>query len=267
MLLLLLGFVGLLLLNTNRLSDWVKENIHFKVIMNNDVPETEIFRVQDALDAKNYVRETKYITKEQAAKDLQEDLGEDFIETLGYNPLSPTIHVKFIAFYANPDSIKTIERDLREFPEIKEVYYQKNLIQAINENVRKISLFILFFSAFLLLIALALINNTIRLAVYSKRFIIRKMQLVGATSAYIRKPFLVKSVLQGILGALIAIFLLTGLIYYVQDYMEGIVRLDDVKILGLLFGIVILLGIIMNWISTFFAVNKYLRIKTDKLYN
>ncbi len=266
LLLLLFGIVGLLLLNTQRLSNYVKENIHFKVILHENLPEVEIYRVQKSLDARSYVKETKYIDKEEAAVALQDALGEDFIETLGYNPLLPTIEVKFLASYANTDSIPIIESDLKEFEGIKEVYYQKNLIQAVNENVHKISLFILFFSGFLLLIALTLINNTIRLSVYAKRFIIRTMQLVGATSSFVRRPFLLRSALQGFIGALISILLLTALIYFLQDQMEGIVRLSDIKLLVILYSIVIFIGIALNWTSTFFAVTKYLKIKTDKLY-
>lgn len=266
LLLLLLGTVGLLLLNTNRLGNYVKENIHFKVILEDDLREVDIFRIQKALDARAYVKETEYINKEQAAVDLQQALGEDFLQTLGYNPLLPTIEVKFLASYANNDSIAVIEADFKEFDGIKEVYYQKNLIEAVNENVRKISLFILFFSAFLFLIALTLINNTIRLSVYSKRFIIRTMQLVGATSNYIRRPFLIKSVFQGIISALLSIALLTMGIYFLQEEVAGIVTLNDIELLLVLFAIVITLGIVINWISTYFAVSKYLRIKKDKLY-
>jgi cell division transport system permease protein len=266
LLLLLLGTVGLLLLNTNRLSTYVKENIHFKVILNNELREVEIFRIQKSLDARKYVKETRYIDKEQAAADLQEALGEDFLQTLGYNPLLPTIEVKFLASYANNDSIAIIEKDLMEFDGIKEVYYQKNLIQMVNENVRKISLGILVFSAILFLIALTLINNTIRLSVYSKRFIIRTMQLVGATPGYIRRPFLLKGALQGFISALLAIAVLTLFVYFGQDQLEGIVSLNDIEIMLLLFALVIVLGIVLNWISTYFAVSKYLRIKTDKLY-
>lgn len=266
LLLLLLGSVGLLLLNTNRLSNYVKENIHFKVILNENLREVEIYRIQKSLDARNYVKETKYIEKEQAAVELQDALGEDFIQTLGYNPLLPTIEVKFLASYANTDSIPIIESDLKEFEGIKEVYYQKNLIQAVNENVNKISLFILVFSGFLFLIAITLINNTIRLSVHSKRFIIRTMQLVGATSGYVRRPFLFRGALQGLIGALISILLLTTLIYFLQDQMEGIIKLSDIKLLLILYAIVIFIGIALNWFSTYFAVTKYLRMKTDKLY-
>jgi cell division transport system permease protein len=266
LLLILLGSVGMLLLKTRQLSNYVKENIHFKVILNDNLPEVEIFRIQKSLDARLYVKETKYITKEEAASELQDALGEDFIQTLGYNPLSPTIEVKFLASYANNDSIPTIERDLKEFNGIKEVFYQKNLIQEVNENTRKISLYILIFSGLLLLIALTLIHNTIRLAIYSKRFIIRTMQLVGATPKYIRRPFVYSSVLQGFIAALLANMTLTIIVYFLQKQVEGIQFLSDILPLLILYGIVIVLGIILNWISTFFAVNKYLNIETDKLY-
>jgi cell division transport system permease protein len=267
LLLILLGSVGLLLLNTKRISDYVRENIIFKVILKDNIREVDIFQIQKALDAKPYVKETEYIPKEKAAIELQDELGEDFIEHIGHNPLLPSIEVKFLATYANNDSIALIENDLKEFNLIKEVYYQKNLIHTVNENVRNITLLVLIFSAFLLLIAVALINNTIRLAVYSKRFIIRTMQLVGATAGYIRMPFLYRSIIQALIGSIFAIAVLVGMIYFIQNKMSGIIRLNDLKTLGILFGIVLLLGIIINWISTYAAVTKYLTIKTDKLYN
>ena len=266
LLLVLLGSVGLLLLNTKRISDYVRENILFKVILKDNVREVDIFQIQKALDAKPYVKETVYIPKEKAAIELQEELGEDFIEHIGHNPLLPSIEVKFLASYANNDSISRIEADLKEFEQIKEVYYQKNLIHTMNENVRRITLGVLVFSSLLLLIAIALINTTIRLSIYSKRFLIRTMQLVGASVGYIRKPFLLRSVLQGLIGALLAITVLLGLVYFLQNVMNGIIRIDDFRILAILFGIVVLLGIFINWLSTLAAVTKYLKIDTDKLY-
>lgn len=253
LLLLLLGVVGVLLLNTNRLSNYVKENIHFKVIISEQLREAEIFRIQKALDARPYVKETKYITKEQAAVELQEALGEDFLTTLGYNPLLPTIEVNFYASYANNDSIAVIENDLKEFEGIKEVYYQKNLIQAVNENVKKYPC-LFFFSAFLFLIALTLINNTVRLSVYSKRFLIRTMQLVGATPGYIRKPFLLAGLLQGFVSALVAISLLTAMIYFIQKQVEGMVKLTDLKLLLALYAIV-LFGFVAQLVLDLFSGN------------
>jgi cell division transport system permease protein len=267
LLLILLGTVGLLLLNTKRLSDYVRENIAFKVILKDNVRDVDIFRIQKTLDAKKYVKETKYITKELAAIELQKELGENFIDFIGHNPLLPSIEVKFLASYANTDSIRRIEKDLKEFTEIKEVYYQKNLVHTVNDNVNKITLFVLVFSSFLLLIAIALINNTIRLAVYSKRFIIRTMQLVGANAGHIRRPFLYRSAIQGVIGALLAIANLTALIYFIQDQMNGIISLTDIRILSALFVIVLILGVMINWVSTYAAVTRYLHIKTDKLYN
>ncbi len=268
LLLILLGSIGLLLLNTKRIRDYVRENIIFMVILKDNVREVDIFQIQKALDAKEYVKETEYIPKEKAAQDLQEELGENFVEFIGHNPLLPSIEVKFQASYANNDSIAVIEGDLKEFDQIKEVYYQKNLIHTVNENVRKISFMVLIFSGLLLLIAVALINNTIRLAVYSKRFLIRTMQLVGATASYIRRPFLYQSILQGVIGAVFAAAVLMAMVYYLQqNVMNGVISLDDVNILAMLFGIVLILGILINWLSTYSAVTKYIRIKTDKLYN
>ncbi len=263
----MLGLIGFLVLNAKKLSDYVKENIGFTVFLKENIKEADVFQIQKILDTKPYVKETMYVNAEQAAREFQEEIGEDFIDFLGFNPLVPSIDVKLFAKYANPDSIMVIEKNLQDFSEIKEVYYQKSLIHLVNENVRKISLFIFFISGILLLIALALINNTIRLAVYSKRFLIRTMQLVGATGRFIRKPFLYRSVYQGGIGALAAMFMLSAMIYFLQKELEGIIGFKDLTILGILYLFVLLLGIAINWISTYFAVNKYLRMKTDNLYS
>ena len=262
----LLGLVGLLILNTRKLSDYVKENIGFSVILKDNVKEVEIIRLQKNLDATRYVKATEYITKEKAARELQEELGEDFVDFLGYNPLLASIDVHLYASYANPDSIAVIENDLQQYPQVKEVFYQKSLVHLVNENVKKISIIILLFSGLLFLIAVALINNTIRLSVYSKRFLIRTMQLVGATRGFIRRPFLYKGAVHGIIGALIAIGLLVTSLYFIQNEFKEIISLQDYRILAVLFVSVLLMGIIINWISTYFAVNKYLNIKTDDLY-
>ncbi len=262
----LLGLLGLLLLNAKKLSDYVKENIGISIILKEGVKEVEIRRLQKDLDAAPYVKSTEYISKEEAAKKLQEELGEDFIDFLGYNPLLASIDVYLFAEYANLDTIAEIENNIVRFPEVKEVFYHKSLVHLINENVRKISLFILMFSALLFIIALTLINNTIRLSVYSRRFLINTMQLVGATNGFIRRPFLMKSIMHGIYGALIAIALLVGVIYLAQREFSEIVSFKDVEILGVLFIFVLFLGILITWLSTFFAVNKFLRIQEDELY-
>lgn len=262
----LLGLLGLLLLNAKKLSDYVKENIGISIILKEGVKEVDIRRLQKDLDAAPYVKSTEYISREEAAKKLQEELGEDFIDFLGYNPLLASIDVYLFADYANVDTIAEIETNIGRFPEVKEVFYHKSLVHLINENVRKISFFILTFSALLFIIALTLINNTIRLSVYSRRFLINTMQLVGATNGFIRRPFLMKSIMHGLYGALIAIGLLIGVIYLAQKEFSEIVSFKDVEILGVLFIFVLFLGILITWISTFFAVNKFLRAQEDELY-
>ena len=262
----LLGLVGFLLLNARKLSDHVKENIGFSIFLKENIREVDIIRLQKRLDAMPFVKSTDYVTKEEAAKEYQQELGEDFTGFLGYNPLPASIEVRFIASFANPDSIARIEKEILNWDEVSEVFYQKSLIHLVNDNIRKISLIILAFSGLLFLIALALINNTIRLSVYSKRFLIKTMQLVGATKAFIRRPFLKKSTTHGIYAAIIALLLLTAVIYFAQKELPGIVGFSDPEILAILFCSVIVLGIIFNWISTFFAVNKYLRMRSDDLY-
>lgn len=262
----LLGVLGLLVLNAKRLSDYVKENIGFSIILKEGVKEVDVIRLQKTLDASKYVKSTQYITKEEAASELKEELGEDFIDFLGYNPLLASIDVHLQAQYANPDSIRLIKKDLQKHEQIKEVFYQKSLVQLVNQNIRKISLIILIFSAFLFLVAIALINNTIRLSIYSKRFIINTMQLVGAARGFIRRPFIFKGILQGVYAALVAMGLLTGAIYFMQNEFDEIITLQDVEIIAILYTGVLLVGVFISWISTFFAVNRYLKIKVDKLY-
>ena len=262
----LLGILGLLVLNAKRVSEYVKENIGFSIMLKEDVKEVDVIRLQKMLDAKNYVKSTKYVTQEEAAEELQKELGEDFVSFLGYNPLLASIDVHLNASYANPESIEQIKQDLRKYNQIKEVFYQKSLVELINQNIRKIGLIILVFSGLLFLVAVALIHNTIRLSIYSKRFIINTMQLVGATRGFIRRPFIFTGVMQGVYASLLSIALLTGVVYLLQDEFSEIISLQDYRILALLYGIVLLMGVVISWISTFMAVNKYLKIKVDKLY-
>jgi cell division transport system permease protein len=262
----LLGLAGILILNAKKLSDYVRENMGISVYIQNDAREVDIFSLQKTLDAKTYVKETRYITKEQAAEEFQEELGEDFVEFLGYNPLPSSIDVKLHAAYANPDSFAVLEKEFRSYPQVADVAYQKDLVYAMNMNIRKISLAILVFSVLLFLIAITLINNTIRLTVYSKRFIIRTMQLVGAHNNLIRRPFLIKGVTQGIIAALFAILLLLASVLIVEKQMEGLFSFQDFRILGSIFAGILLTGMLIAWVSTLLSVNKYLKIKTDNLY-
>lgn len=262
----LLGIIGLLFLNAHRLSIYVKENLGFTVLVKDNSREAEVQRLQKILNASPYVRQATYVDKEQAAEIMKDELGEDFVNFLGYNPLLASIEVKVFADYANPDSMAVIEAQVLNFPQVKEVYYQKNLLHAVNDNIRKISLILGGFSILLMIIAIALINNTIRLSVYSRRFLIKTMQLVGATRSFIRRPFLMRSILHGLAGATIAIVLLSILIYGFSSEMEGMIGLGNILLLGALFAMVVVSGILITLLSTFFAINKYLRLKSDELY-
>ncbi len=262
----MLGLLGLIILHAKKLSDYVKENISFSVIMKDNVKEADIIRLQKFLDAREYVKSTKYITKEEAAREFTAELGEDFTSFLGYNPLLPTIEVRFKAEYANNASLAIIKTEILKDNNVKEVFYLESLVDVVNKNVSKISFILLGFSLLLLVIAIALINNTIRLSVYSKRFIIRSMQLVGATRNFISRPFILIGILQGIIGSVITIFLLIGVIYIARRELPDLISLQDVDMFLILFGMVILSGILISWLSNYFAVRKYIRIKTDSLY-
>lgn len=262
----MLGLLGLIVLHAQKLSDYVKENIGFSVIIKEDVKEPGIIEFQKKLDIEPFVKSTEYITPERAAKELTEDLGEDFVGFLGYNPLLASIDIRLKADYANNDSLAMLEKKLLAKPVVKEVFYHKSLVELVNQNIRRIGLVILAFTAVLLLISIALINNTIRLSVYSKRFIIRSMQLVGATQAFIRKPFLLKSLLHGLISAVIAILLLGVVLYFSRQVLPELVDLQDIDMILSLFGIVTALGLIITGLSTLFAVRKFLKISHDRLY-
>jgi cell division transport system permease protein len=262
----LLGILGLVLINAKELSDYFRESLSFSVMLDDDAKEADIRMLQKDLDAKFYVKSTEYISKDEAAAKMKEELGEDFISFLGDNPLPPSIDVYLVSNYTSPDSVAKIEKYILEYPFVKEVYYQESLLFLINENVRKISIFLLVISVFLFLIAITIINNTIRLAVYSKRFIIRTMQLVGATRSFIRKPFIVQSAFHGFLSALIAMMLIMGLLYLIEKEFFLMVTFQSTILLVVLGGLIIIIGILINIISTFFSVNRYLSISEDKLY-
>jgi len=262
----MLGLLGLLVMNAHKLADYVKENIGFSVILKENTRDADIMQLQKYLDASVFVKETRFIPPEEAARELIQELGEDFIEILGSNPLLGSIDIRLFASYANPDSIAKIEEAFLKYPQVREVYYQESLVHLVNENIRKISLVILVFSLFLFVISIALFNNTVRLMVYSKRFIIKTMQLVGATRGYIRRPFMIKGLLHGFLGAILAILFLLGVVEVARRQMPEMVTFTDSQILGTLALMVLLLGVVLAWLSTTLAVNKYLRIDKDSLY-
>ena len=262
----LLGVLGLVMINARELADYLRESLSFSVMLDDEAKEPDIRMLQKDLDAKPYVKSTEYVSKDAAAVKMKKDLGEDFIEFLGDNPLPPSIDVYLYAGYTSPDSVAKIEKYVREYPFVKEVYVQESLLFLINENVRKISLFLVVISTFLFLIALTIINNTIRISIYSKRFLIRTMQLVGATRGFIRKPFIIQSAIHGFLAALVAMSLLMGLLYLIEKEFLLMFSFESTYLLFLLGFSIIITGVLINIISTYFSVNRYLSISEDKLY-
>lgn len=264
--LLMTGLLGLILVHAKNLSNYVKENIVLNIIVNGDAKEAEVLNLQKDVNSHPYVLKTQYISKELAARNLQQDLGEDFVEFLGYNPLLSSIDVYLKAEYANKDSIDVFTQKIAANSMVQEVVYQESLIDMVNKNIRIIGLIILGFALILLIIAVALINNTIRLAIYSQRFLIKSMQMVGATKGFIRAPFIGYGLVHGLLGALIAIIMLLLVLYFGQEQIPELVILRNYFEFALIFLGVIALGILISGLSTYFAVSKYLRLRMNDLY-
>jgi cell division transport system permease protein len=266
MVLVMIGLLGLILVHANNLSRYVKENIVLNIFVDDAAHETDVLQLQKQLDANMMVKQTQYVSKELAARNLQKDLGEDFVKFLGYNPLSQSLDVYLKADYANNKDIEKFKADLLKNPLVKEVKYQQSLVDQMNQNLASISLIILVFAAIFVVLSVALINNTIRLAIYSQRFLIKSMQLVGATKGFIRKPFLFYGIWHGLLGGLIAIIILIGTLYLGYRQVPDLVILQNYAEFGIVFLAVIGIGIFISAFSTFLAVNKFLRLKIYDLY-
>jgi cell division transport system permease protein len=262
----MLGLLGLIILHGRKLTDYVRENISITVLLKEDINDDLILNFRQRLAQSGYVKASTYITKEEAARNLSNDLGEDFLQFLGYNPLPASIDLQLKSEYANSDSIARIERKLMTNRIVKEVVYQKSLIDEVNSNIRKVTLVITGFSLLLLVIAIILINNTIRLSIYSKRFIIRSMQLVGATESFIRWPFILRSMLHGFYSGILSLALLTGTLWLAQQKIPELIQLQDNVRFGIFYLCILVLGIILSAASTFFAVKRFLRMRSDSLY-
>ena len=262
----MLGILGLVLVNAQRLSNYVKENIGFTVMLKEEIKEVDVLQFQKTLDASQWAKSSQYVSSEEAAAILQKDLGEDFISFLGYNPLTASIDIHLHADHTSLERMNALESELGNHDLVSEVVFQKDLVDSINQNIQKVSLLLLSFCLLLLIIAVALINNTIRLSVYSKRFLIRTMKLVGATHGFIRKPFLVSGLTQGVFGALIGILLLMATLYGIQNEMPEMLVLQDLPTVGVIMGGVLLMGMLMSLLATNRAVGKYLRMNEDDLY-
>lgn len=263
-----LSLFSSLILFANKISDYIKENVGFEIVMKKGVKEKDIIDFQHILDNKKYVKSTVYISQQEATRRLTEDLGEDILEWLGdvENPLLPSIDVRFKSEYANNDSIAKIEQWVMKNKNVKEVYFQKSLMHSIDKNVNKIASVLLLVGVVLLIMAVTLISHTVRLAVYAKRFVVRSMQLVGATEGFIIKPFMKSFVIQGFIGAVLALILLSIFLFKLMHEVPELAVLTNISSIALIYISVIALGVLLTTLSTFFAMRKYLRADIDDLY-
>ncbi|MFK1815278.1 cell division protein FtsX [Bacteroides fragilis] len=264
--LLLLGLVVFFVLAANNLSVYVRENINFSVLISDDMKEADILKLQKRLNNEPFVKETEYISKKQALKEQTEAMGTDPQEFLGYNPFTASIEIKLHSDYANSDSIAKIEKLIKRNTNIQDVLYQKDLIDAVNENIRNISLVLLALAVMLTFISFALINNTIRLAIYSKRFLIHTMKLVGASWGFIRRPFLKRNIWSGVLAAFIADTILMGAAYWLVSYEPELIRVITPEVMLLVSGAVLVFGVVITFLCAYLSINKYLRMKASTLY-
>lgn len=262
----LLGILGLLVLNTKRVADYFKEQAAITLFLKNDVNKENILNLQVSIDEEPFTKGTKFISKEAAAEIYKKQNGEDFMDFLGYNPLQNAIDISVKADFVTPEKMLEIEKKYKSNQFVSEVSYDKPLINLLTKNVKKMSLFILIFSALSTLVVIVLINSSIRLSVYSKRFTIKTMQMVGATKRFIRKPFIWRSVRLGIIGGIVALIELAVVLFYLYKQFPKFGIIDNRVEIAALFGIVFLIGILITWFSTFFATQRFLNLRTEELY-
>jgi cell division transport system permease protein len=259
-LILITGFLG------RELSHYVKENISISVILMENISGVKIRQIRSSLESQPYVKSTEYISKEQASLEMQRELGEDPETFLGFNPFQASIEVKLKSEYMHADSLSAIEKRIASVAGVSEVQYRKDMMQMVNQNIHRIGFVLFMLFIVLVLITLVLINNTVRILIYSKRFLIYTMRLVGATPAFIRKPFVRRNIITGFVAGLIAIIMLIASLYYVKLEFIGVDEILSRDTLLLIYGIILAAGILLSVLATHFAVNRYLRMARGKLY-
>lgn len=262
----LLGILGFFIINSKKLADDFKEKIVMTVFFKNEANDTILKAFGEELKTTKFSKTFVYVTKEQAAKEHTDIIGEDFVTFLGENPLQNSYDIHLKAAYIERDSIAKIESRLRKNAMISDIVYDKQLVNLVNDNIKKVSMWILIVSAFLTIIAVLLINSSLRLSIYSHRFIIKTMQMVGATKAFIRKPFVMRSIKLGMIGAGLAVLALIGLLVYLENSYPDLGILDDKILIGLVLVAVFGLGVLITWLSTYFATQRFLNLRTDDLY-
>lgn len=262
----LLGCLGLLVLNAKKVADHFREQVVVTIYLNDSAKPVEVDQLQNTLAMADYTKATEYVSKEQAAELMKAETGEDFMDFVGYNPLQNSIDVYLKADYVTNETLDGITEELSTKKFIEDITYDNDLVELMNNNVKKITFWVLLLSGIFTVIAVLLINSSIRLAVYSKRFIIKTMQMVGATKTFIRRPFVFKSVQLGIIGAIVALIGMAVVLYYLNQYFPELELLQNPVLVAGLFISIFLLGVVITWISTFIATQRFLNLKTDQLY-
>lgn len=262
----MLGILGLVLLKSNKVANHFKEKVAMTLFLKDGISYKDTEALQDSLKKSDFTKRIRFVSKTQAAKEYSKDIGEDFLEFLGTNPLKNGIDLYLKADYVTPEKMTELENQFKKNNLIAEVSYDKPLIQLLTKNIKRISFWLLVLSGFFGLVAIILINSSIRLSIYAKRFNIKTMQMVGATKSFIRKPFIWQSIKLGMLGSLIALIGLAAVIYYVDKFIPALELIKDYISLAYLVGGVLLTAFIITWLSTFFATQRFLNLQTDELY-
>ncbi|MEN6618715.1 MAG: permease-like cell division protein FtsX [Rikenellaceae bacterium] len=264
--LLLVGVIGILAVNAKSVSDYFKENIKLSVIFENGTSNEMAQAISHSLETREFVKKADFISQEQGTKEMKELLGEDFLNIFEVNPIPISVDLYFKAEYVLSDSLKVIEKELMEDPNVKEVVYQESLVNVINQNMERFGIVLGFFVVLLLFVSFVLINNTVRLNVYSKRFTIHTMKLVGAKKSFIRKPFLIQAIYQGLISGVLSVSLLSIMLYFVWRDLQQLYLIFDLKFIILVLLSVMVLGVLICLISTYFVVNKLVSVSSDEIY-
>lgn len=262
----LLGILGFFIINSKKLADDFKEKIAMTVFFKKEANDSIIKAFGEELKTTKFSKTFVYVSKEQAAKEHTDIIGEDFVTFLGENPLQNSYDIHLKADYIVRDSIAKIESRFRKNAMVSDIVYDKQLVNLVNDNIKKVSMWILIVSAFLTVVAVLLINSSLRLSIYSNRFIIKTMQMVGATKSFIRKPFVMRSIKLGMIGAGLAILALIGVLVYLENSFPDLGIMDDKLVIGLVLIAVFGLGVLITWLSTYFATQRFLNLRTDDLY-
>lgn len=262
----MMGLFFIFGLISKELSVYMKENIAFSILLKEDIKEADIRQMERQLNAQPFIKSAKYISKEEAAREMVAELGEDPQMFLGINPFQASIEVKLKSAYANPDSLLQIEKKLTSYTNVSELLYQKDIMQVVNNNIRRIGLVLFMLITILVLISFVLISNTIRLLIYSKRFLVYTMRLVGATPAFIRRPFIRYNIVSGLIAGVLAIMMLMGTLYYLEGELAGLEQILRGEGLLIVYGAVLVLGIVLAVLAAWFAVNRYMYMAVGKMY-